>query len=122
LSGNGFNLPLQLQATQMTSAWGSRRDERITFQRGLDARMFAIDGTWSRPCQVVDISQSGAKLIVEDSIGGLTLKEFFLVLATNGRVWRRCELIRINGDELGVKFLETRPAKQERSHSNSKQR
>jgi hypothetical protein len=95
----------------MTKSWGTRRNERIVFQRGIDARMVGIDGTWSRPCQVADISQTGARLIVEEAIGGLVLKEFFLVLATTGRVWRRCELIRINGDELGVRFLKTEPAK-----------
>jgi hypothetical protein len=79
--------------------------------------MIGIDGTWSRPCQVVDISQTGARLIVEEAIGGLVLKEFFLVLATNGRVWRRCELIRINGEELGIRFLKTEPAKQNGTRS-----
>ena len=105
----------------MTKSWGTRRSERIVFQRGIDARMVGIDGTWSRPCQVADISQTGARLIVEEAIGGLVLKEFFLVLATTGRVWRRCELIRINGDELGVKFLKTEPAKPSgsRAHLNN---
>jgi PilZ domain len=108
----------------MTNAWGSRRSERITFQRSIDARIIGIDGTWSRLCQVADISQSGARLIVDQAIGGLNLKEFFLVLATTGRVWRRCELTRINGDELGVRFLKTEPAKQSgtRTHSNSSPR
>jgi hypothetical protein len=104
----------------MTKAWNSRKDDRITFQRGLDARIVGIDGTWNRPCQVADISQSGARLIVEEAIGGLNLKEFFLVLSTTGRVWRRCELMRINGDELGVRFLKTESAKPNgaRAHSS----
>jgi PilZ domain len=106
-------------APLMTNAWGSRRNERITFQRSIDARIIGIDGTWSRPCQVADISQSGAKLIVDQAIGGLNLKEFFLVLATTGRVWRRCELTRINGDELGVRFLKTEPAKQSGTRTRS---
>jgi hypothetical protein len=108
----------------MTKAWNSRRSERITFQRGLDARIIGIDGTWSRPCQVADISQTGARLIVEETIGGLNLREFFLVLAATGRVWRRCELTRINGDELGVKFLKTEPAKPSgaRTHSHGASR
>jgi PilZ domain len=101
-----------MTAPFMTKAWGNRRSDRIVFQRGLDARIVGIDGTWSRPCEVADISQTGARLIVEEAIGGLVLKEFFLVLSTTGRVWRRCELIRINGDELGVKFLKTEPVKQ----------
>jgi hypothetical protein len=106
----------------MTKAWGSRHSERITFQRSIDARMLGIDGTWNRPCQVADISQTGARLIVEEAIGGLVLKEFFLVLATTGRVWRRCELIRINGDELGVRFLKTEPVKQTGARSQTSRR
>ncbi|MDQ8731650.1 PilZ domain-containing protein [Bradyrhizobium sp. LHD-71] len=85
--------------------WGSRKSQRIAFQRGIEARMVAIDGTWSRRCQVADISTTGARLIVEEAVGGLRIKEFFLALSTMGRVWRRCELVRVNGDELGVKFL-----------------
>jgi PilZ domain len=104
----------------MTKSWGNRRSDRIVFQRGLDARMVGIDGTWSRPCEVADISQTGARLIVEEAIGGLVLKEFFLVLSTTGRVWRRCELIRINGDELGVKFLKTEPVKQSGARAQQK--
>lgn len=87
--------------------WGSRKSDRVTFQRGIDARMVGIDGTWSRACRVADISQTGARLIVDEAIGGLVVKEFFLVFSTTGRVWRRCELVRINGDELGVRFLKT---------------
>ena len=67
--------------------------------------MMAIDGTWRRPCSVLDVSASGARLIVEGSIEGLNLKEFFLVLSSTGLAYRRCELVRINGDEVGVNFL-----------------
>ena len=64
-----------------------------------------IDGTWRRECHLVDVSMSGAKLIVSGSIEGLNLKEFFLLLTPAGIAFRRCELIRVNGDEIGVRFL-----------------
>jgi hypothetical protein len=54
---------------------------------------------------MLDVSATGARLIVHASIEGLQVKEFFLVLSPTGRVYRRCELIRVNGDEIGVRFL-----------------
>jgi hypothetical protein len=82
-----------------------RKSERINFERGFVAYMMAIDGTWRRSCSIEDISETGARLIVEGAIDGLNLKEFFLVLSSTGLAYRRCELVRVNGDELGVLFL-----------------
>ena len=82
-----------------------RKTDRINFDRGYAAYMMAIDGTWRRPCSVLDVSASGARLIVDGTIEGLNLKEFFLVLSSTGLAYRRCELVRINGDEIGVNFL-----------------
>jgi len=81
-----------------------RKSRRVVFERGYDARMMAIDGTWQRACQIDDISETGAKLSVESSIEGLPLKEFFLVLSSTGTAFRRCELAWVNGDNLGVFF------------------
>jgi len=65
----------------------------------------AIDGTWQRPCTMEDVSDTRAKLTVESSIEGLPLKEFFLVLSTVGKAYRRCQLAWINGDQVGVLFI-----------------
>ena len=81
-----------------------RKSRRVMFERGYDARLMAIDGTWHRACQIQDISETGAKLSVESSIEGLPLKEFFLVLSSTGTAFRRCELAWVNGDNLGVYF------------------
>src|SRR6476646_9456912 len=67
--------------------------------------MMGIDGTWRRSCQLADVSASGARLIVSGSGEGLNLQEFFLLLAPNGVAYRRCELVRVNGEEIGVRFL-----------------
>src|SRR5689334_8726708 len=69
-----------------------RKSRRVMFERGYDARLMAIDGTWHRTCQIRDISETGAKLSVESSIEGLPLKEFFLVLSSTGTAFRRCHL------------------------------
>lgn len=39
---------------------------------------------------------------------GLNLKEFFLLLSSTGLAYRRCELDRVNGDQMGVSFLRQR--------------
>jgi hypothetical protein len=82
-----------------------RTSERVSFERGFTAYMMAIDGTWRRPCNIEDISDTGARLLVDGSIEGLNLKEFFLVLSSTGLAYRRCELVRVNGEEIGVAFL-----------------
>jgi hypothetical protein len=86
-------------------AWGDRKGTRVSFERAIGARMMAIDGSWRRECHLVNVSASGAKLIVSGSMNGLNLKEFFLLLTPTGLTLRRCELVRVNGDEIGVRFL-----------------
>jgi hypothetical protein len=85
--------------------WGVRKSPRVIFDRGIDVNIISIDGTWRRSCKMIDVSDTGAGLLVQETIEGLQLKEFFLVLSANGKVFRRCELIRVNGDQLGVQFL-----------------
>lgn len=55
---------------------------------------------------MVDVSEGGARLtVVDGSVQGLGLKEFFLLLSSTGLAYRRSELAWVNGDELGVFFL-----------------
>lgn len=78
----------------------------------------AIDGTWRRECFVEDISATGARLTVVGDLQGLSLKECFLLLTATGLVHRRCELVRVQGEQLGVRFL--KPEK--KNHCGSKRR
>ena len=73
----------------------------------------AIDGTWRRACVLVDVSETSATIAVEGSVEGLNLQEFFLLLSSTGLAYRRCELDRINGDQMGVNFLRRRKRKEE---------
>jgi hypothetical protein len=94
--------------------WGQRKSDRVQLERGIGVYMMAIDGTWRRNASMVDVSATGARLIVEGSIEGLNLQEFFLLLSATGLAYRRCELVRVNGDEIGVRFLkkmQERPAR-----------
>jgi hypothetical protein len=52
-----------------------------------------------------DVSETGARLSVDGSIEGLPLKEFFLLLSTMGKAYRRCQLAWVNGNQVGVFFL-----------------
>lgn len=80
-------------------------DRRITFEHRIPMQIMAIDGTWRRACELKSVSEFDATLIVEGSVQGLSLKEFFLLLSSTGLAYRRCELSWINGDEIGVNFL-----------------
>jgi hypothetical protein len=86
----------------------SKLVERVTFSRGYDVCIMAIDGTWRRDCQLNAVSDNDAVLTVEGSIQGINLKEFFLLLSSTGLAYRRCELVRVNGMEMDVQFLKGR--------------
>src|ERR1700744_4278615 len=88
--------------------------ERVTFSRGYDVCIMAIDGTWRRACQLNAISDNDATLTVEGSIQGLNLKEFFLLLSSTGLAYRRCELVRVNGAEVDIRFLKSKTRKKSR--------
>ena len=62
----------------------TKATERVTFSRGYDVRIMAIDGTWRRSCVLNAISDNDAELTVEGSIQGINLKEFFLLLSSTG--------------------------------------
>jgi hypothetical protein len=85
--------------------------DRVTFSRGYDVCIMAIDGTWRRGCQLNAISDTDATLTVEGSIQGLNLKEFFLLLSSTGLAYRRCELVRVNGTEMDIQFLKGKKKK-----------
>ena len=88
-----------------------RKSDRVTFTRGVDTWMMAIDGTCRRNCVMNDVSQTGARLTVDSSIGGLNLNEFFLLLSSTGLAYRRCSLAWVNGEEIGVTFVEPQTKK-----------
>jgi hypothetical protein len=83
-----------------------KSSHRVAFTREVPVRIQAIDGTWSRKCLMLDVADDGAKLLLEESVGSLRLSEFFLVLSTTGSAFRLCELSWMNGDEMGVQFVE----------------
>jgi len=55
------------------AASNRRKSERVVFERGIDAFIMGIDGTWRRECFMEDVSQTGTKLTTR----GYTLKNSF---------------------------------------------
>ena len=92
-------------------AYGDRKSGRVDFERGIPVFIMGIDGTWRRDCMMFDVSQSGARLCIEGSFEGLDLKEFFLLLSSTGLAYRRCRMVRVAGEQIGVEFLAREKAK-----------
>ena len=99
-------------------SWGKRAASRVSFERGYKAQIMGIDGTWRRDCTMLDVSASGVQLLINGSIAGLDLKEFFLLLSSTGLAYRRCELARIDGEQIGARFLQ--PSRKKATSSLSK--
>ena len=99
----------------------NKAPERVTFSRGYGVCIMGIDGTWRRDCLLNAISDNDAMLTVEGTIQGLNLREFFLLLSSTGLAYRRCELVRVNGTEIDVQFLNGKKNKKKRSDASSGQ-
>jgi len=80
-----------------------RRALRVQFEKPLAARVMAIDGTWCRDCHLLDVSESGARIMLEGPAADLN--EFFLLLSSFGPpVFRRCKRAWVDGAQMGVAF------------------
>jgi hypothetical protein len=77
---------------------------RVRFEHAHPVNLMGVDGTWRRSCVLLDVSQSGAKLEIEGSPDVLRAREFFLLLSSTGLAFRRCELVWVDGTQVGVKF------------------
>jgi PilZ domain len=93
--------------------FGDRKSERVRMEHSRPVNLMGVDGTWRRSCVLIDISATGARLEVEGTLEVLGVQEFFLLLSSTGLAYRRCELVRVDGSEVGVKFIMER--KKERS-------
>ena len=74
---------------------------------GYSARIIASDGSWDRACRVLDVSQTGAKLAVEQATQ--LPKDFILALSQQGTASRRCRVVWAGGSEIGVAFERQAP-------------
>jgi len=83
---------------------------------GYRARIVASDGSWTRDCRVLDVSQSGAKLAIDQPAE--LPSDFILALSERGAAMRRCHVVWTAEREIGVKF--ERPAAEASSASSSR--
>jgi hypothetical protein len=79
---------------------------RVKFERPLEVKLMAIDGTWYRESFLIDVSDTGAQIEVTGH--GPELTEFFLMLTSFGTpVFRRCKREWVHGARIGVSFNKT---------------
>ena len=91
----------------------NQRAGRVRFDHTHRVNLMGVDGTWRRSCLLLDASASGAKLEIEGPADVLQSKEFFLVLSSTGLAFRRCEMIWVDGSQVGVKFIENDKGKKQ---------
>jgi hypothetical protein len=96
-----------------------RKAGRGRIEHGHAVHVMGVDGTWRRRCPLLDVSDTGARLEVEGPVNVLQAREFFLLLSSTGLAFRRCELIWINGAEVGVRFV-AKDTKKKAKSKNSK--
>lgn len=79
---------------------------RVKFERPLEVRVMAIDGTWYREGLLIDVSDTGAEIEVTGHATELT--EFFLLLTSFGSpVFRRGKREWVHGARVGISFNKT---------------
>jgi hypothetical protein len=83
----------------------NRKAPRVHIEHSHPVNLMGVDGTWRRSCFLLDVSDSGAKLEVEGPVNVLQAREFFLLLSSTGLAFRRCELVWIDGAQVGVRFI-----------------
>ena len=91
-----------------------RKAGRVRFEYGYPARIMGIDGTWCRDCLIEDVSETGAKISLSDSVEGLNLTEFFLALSRTGTAHRRCRMVWLTGDSMGILFTRAGAANEQK--------
>lgn len=92
-------------------AYGDRKAERVRLEHRHPVNLMGVDGTWRRGCVLLDVSETGARLEVDGTLEVLKAQEFFLILSSRGLAFRRCELVRVDGGEVGVRFIEEKKRK-----------
>jgi hypothetical protein len=95
----------------------NREGKSVVFERGIDAYIMGIDGTWRCECTMDEVSEAGARLTINRPMDGLNLREFFLVLSSTGLAFRRCQLERVNGNKISATFVSQKVKKKHDSET-----
>jgi PilZ domain len=100
--------------------WENRKSARVKFEQKRPVNLMGADGTWRRSASLLDVSETGARLEIDGSTDVLRAREFFLLLSSTGLAFRRCELIWIDGSDVGVRFIAEKSRKKARSANAQK--
>jgi hypothetical protein len=98
----------------------NRKAPRVHIEHSHPVNLMGVDGTWRRSCFLLDVSDSGAKLEVEGPVNVLQAREFFLLLSSTGLAFRRCELVWIDGAQVGIRFIAKDIKKKKAKSENSR--
>lgn len=79
-----------------------KRDVRRSVQQ---AGWITLEGGFAaRQCDVLDLSATGAKVVLDDP-GSVTTSKIRLAFARDARTGRDCEVVWRRGKTLGIRFL-----------------
>ncbi len=80
----------------------SRRSPRRKLTPPFRARIVRVDGTKQFPCEIIDISENGARLacVHWEQVPG----QFFLALSASGSAHRNCTVVWREDKYIGVRF------------------
>ena len=84
-------------------AKNSNRRKFVRRPLSYPAKIVATDGSWGRKCRVIDVSDGGAKLVLETPTE--LPKEFILALSVRGKAARKCHVMWTDENEIGVQFV-----------------
>ena len=95
------------------------KDRRTAQRRGIHwkALMIGATGQPIGECTIVDVSNSGARLLLENAIE--PPDSFVLIMARNGDVRRHCEVTWRDDESVGVKFVRPRVTERARTAQSS---
>jgi hypothetical protein len=79
---------------------------RTRYDRPFKARIASLDGSFSFPCLMEDISAGGVRLWVDISAPQVDLTEFNLLLSASGQVRRRCRMLWRSDSNIGALFIQ----------------
>ena len=80
----------------------TNRRKSIRRAIGYGAKIVATDGSWNRECRVLDVSETGAKLAIDQPTE--LPQDFMLSLSAHGSAIRQCQVVWAAGCEIGVRF------------------
>ena len=80
-----------------------RGPARFRFEHPLEFRILAVDGTWCRDCQLIEVSESSAQISLNGS--PVTDAEMILLLTKFGcPVFRMCKRTSVDGGLMNLAF------------------